>query len=425
MNPYLSHTNETELFNELQTVRRMFHRHPETGGHEFWTSARICEYLDPLDCTLVYGEDLYRNFPDPELLSIWQNASSGQQHNDVWIDKLDGRTGVVAVIHGKEAGPKVGFRFDIDGLPICESRHNSHLPHAEGFQSGNANMHACGHDGHITIGLGLAKALAHHTERLKGTYYLFFQPAEEVILGGKIFSKLHVIKELDYFFPLHVGLLGKRNVICGISFLADKRYTVSFSGRSAHAGGSPEEGNNALLAACSAVTSLYGIARHSGGRSRINVGEFVAKNASNVIPDKAQFELDLRGETNQICDYLKSQAQQIVSGAAMMYSVESDMQFFVEAETAENSPELLPVVRQACCDIGIEDDAILDRYFVSGSEDATFIMNEVVRHGGLTTYIGLGSPSCGGHHHEQFDFDEAVLTEGVKLLCQLGYNITT
>jgi len=409
-------------------LRRMFHKNPETGFIEFWTTARICEYLNGLNCTLLYGESLYNNFPEPELLEKWDNktykAAKEQYKGDEWINRLKGRTGLVAIIKGKVAGPKVCFRFDIDGLPIKESNEDSHIPYMKGFNSTNKNMHACGHDGHITIGLGIAKKLAENTEELKGTYYLMFQPAEEVILGGKIFSKLNFIKDLDYFFPVHIGLTGEKKVICGLSFLADKRYNILFKGRSSHAGASPEKGKNALLAACSAVISLYGISRHSGGCSRINIGDFISNNASNIISDKAQFELDLRGETNDICEYLRHQAQKIINGASIMHDVEHEINFLAEAETAINSIELILQVRSACLDIGIENDAIIDNYLVSGSEDATFIMNEVLKNGGLSTYIGIGSPTYGGHHNKKFDFYENILLRGVNILHQIAKNIS-
>jgi len=415
MNSYLSHRNENELLAELKTLRRMFHKNPEIGFNEFWTTARIYEYLDKLNCTILYGNSLYDNFSEPELLTAWSDNAykSAKEHydNDKWIRKLGARTGLVAIIQGNKAGPEIGFRFDIDGLPIEESRENSHTPYSEGFNSINENMHACGHDGHIAVGLGLAKILANNTEQLKGKYYLIFQPAEELILGGKIFSKLNFIKDLDYFFPIHIGLIGKKKVVCGVSFLAAKRYNVLFKGRSSHAGANPEEGKNALLAACTATTNLYGISRHSSGASRINVGEFIANNASNIIADKAKFELDLRGEANEICEYLHYHAQNIINGASIMHNVESEMIFLAEAETADNSIELIAEVRKACLDIGIKSDDIIDKYLVPASEDATFIMNEVIRNGGLSTYIGIGSPIFGGHHNDQFDFDEDVLPQ--------------
>lgn len=423
---YLS--NEDEFPAELKRLRRMFHKNPEIGFAEFWTTARICEYVSQLNCDLLYGADLFDNFPEPALLKKWDKqmyeSAKEQYKGDKWISKLNGRTGLVAIIRGKQAGPSICFRFDIDGLPIEESNEESHIPFMEGFNSTNKYMHACGHDGHITMGLGLAKKLSENTEALKGTYYIMFQPAEELISGGKIFSKLSIIKDLNYFIPVHIGLIGERKVVCGLSFLADKRYRVLFKGRSSHAGASPEKGKNALAAACSAVTGLYGISRHSGGCSRINIGEFISNNASNIISDKAQFELDLRGETDEICEYLRHQAQNIIHGASIMYGIDHEISFVAEAETAVNSAELIAQVRTVCLEAGLEEDDIVDNYLVPGSEDATFIMNAVVKNGGLSTYICIGSPTLGGHHNEKFDFDEDVLFQGVNILHKIAEKIS-
>lgn len=427
MTPLSALTDDDQMLAELKTLRRMFHQRPEIGFHEFWTTAKICAYLSRLNCTLFYGDRLYGDFPEPELLSQWKNKVTDRagedQQTENWIDQLNGRTGVVAWIDGGKPGPTFGFRFDIDGLPIAESTEKTHRPFSQGFHAVNGNMHACGHDGHVAMGLVLARLLAEQAPQLHGNCYLFFQPAEETIFGGKIFSKLPFVKEIDYFFAIHIGLIPSRDVICGLSFLADKRYQVSFRGRSAHAGAQPEAGRNALLAACSAVTQLYAVSRHSQGASRINIGRFSADNAANIIADTAQFELDLRGETNAICDYLDRRAGEILRGAAQMHAVEADMTFVADAETAVNSPELMQEVKKACLDIGIEEEAIVDRFLVSGSEDATFIMNEVLRSGGLATYIGLCSQTYGGHHNETFDLDEDLLMRGVRLLYQLANNI--
>ena len=420
--------NEQEMLSELTTLRRMFHRCPEIGFNEFQTTAAICQYLSQIDCTLICGDRLYENFPEPELLKVWEESRStaapSSEKNRAWIEILNGRTGAVAVINGKAAGPKFGFRFDIDALPLTESTDNAHRPFAEGFYATNGNMHACGHDGHIAIGLMLAKTLAQASEYLKGEYYIFFQPAEETIRGGKIFSKLQCVKTLDYFFATHLGLIPNRNIICGVSFLADKRYDIAFKGRCAHAGASPEAGQNALLAACSAVTQLYSLSRHSQGASRINIGNFISDNAANIISDSARFVLDLRGETNDICDYLSRRAEDVVRGAGLMQNVESFMAFITDAETAENSPELISEVKKACLEIGVENDEIVDHFLVAGSEDATFIMNEVLRNGGKATYIGLCSQTYGGHHNENFDFDEEIMPRAVRLLLQLANNLS-
>ena len=419
--------NVDDFSSELIRLRRMFHKKPETGFTEYWTTARICEYLSRFDCSIVYGEELYDNFTDPELLKRWDNdiflKTKKANKDDKWIARLEGKTGLVAVINGAKPGPNFGFRFDIDGLPIKESDGDEHLPFREGFHSANENMHACGHDGHITIGLGLIRKLTEYKDNLKGNYYIFFQPAEELISGGKIFAKLSFVKELDYFFPIHLGLTGEKKIICGLAWLADKRFNVLFKGRSSHAGGFPQEGKNALLAACTAVKGLYSITRHSGGSTRINVGKFVSGNASNIISDKAGFEMDLRGLTNEVCDFLVSQAENIIKGASTMYDVEYEIEFSADAETAVNSSELIVPIKSVCTELGIEEGSVLDSFLIPASEDATFIMNEVLRNGGQSTFIGIGCQTYGGHHNEKFDFDEENLSLGVDILFNLPKTI--
>jgi aminobenzoyl-glutamate utilization protein A len=421
--------NGNEYLTELIKLRRMFHQNPEPGFSEFWTTARICEYLEIHNFQLLYGKRLRAEFSRTELLkdkwdeSVYRSAIE-RYGDDQWIKKLDGLSGVVAIIKGKRRGPKIGFRFDMDGLPIQESNEDTHFPKREGFASFNGCMHACGHDGHITIGLGLAKKLAENIDRIGGEYYLIFQPAEEKIQGGKLFSTLNFIKSIEYFVPIHLGLIGKKKVICGLSFFAGRRYKVSFKGRRAHAAASPEQGKNALLAACFAVTALYGISRHSNGSTRINVGRFASTNDSNIIPEFVEFELDLRGQTNEVCEYAAHRANDVIRGASGMADVDAELEFLAEAVTANNSTELMAYVKKVCLDIGIEHDEIIEQYQISGSDDATFIMNEVLKHGGMTTYIGIGSPTYGGHHNEKFDFDEDVLIRGVDILYQLAENIS-
>jgi len=419
--------DDKDLFDQLITLRRWFHQHPETGFKEFRTTARICAFLDRLDCTLLYGDQLVNRLEDPQEAAAWPKTEppplTGQTDEDAWIAKLGGRTGVAAIIRGGLPGPRIGFRFDIDGLPIHECREDDHMPFREGFCATNDNMHACGHDGHMATGLVLAKTLAENAAQLKGEYFLMFQPAEELISGGRIFSRFDFVRSLDYFFAIHIGLVERVKMVCGVSFLANKRYRVTFKGRCAHAGATPEQGRNALLAACAAITQLYAISRHSAGASRINVGNLSSDNAPNIISDLARFELDLRGESNEICAFLKKQAGNIIQGAATMHQVEAVMDFVTEAETAENAEPMIEQVKQAGLQIGILDSEIAERHLVSGSEDATFIMNRVMQNGGMACYIGLCSPTFGGHHNERFDFDEKVLPTGVRLLYRLARNI--
>lgn len=421
-------SNPEELFSELVQLRRLFHRNPEIGFTEFWTTARICEYLEPLNCSLLFGPDLRAALTEPQAMDARINTKAFRQclekyPHDPWIPRLEGISGVVAVFKAKHQGPGFGFRFDMDGLPVQEAGGESHLPFKNGFASTNGNMHACGHDGHITMGLGLARRLSQHLDELQGTFYLLFQPAEELIQGARIFSKLNFIPGLTYFFSIHLGMSGPSMVTCGVSFYAAKRFHVIFKGKSAHAGGAPQAGHNALLAACTAVGGLYGISRHSGGSSRINIGEFRSDNPANIIPDHVEFELNVRAQTSPVMDYLVLRAEHILQGAALMQEVTHEIHFVTEAETAPNSREMMAQVKKACLDLGMKKEQILEQVQISGSEDATTLMNEVLRGGGKTTYIGIGAPTKGSHHNDQFDFSEEDLPRGVNLLFQLARNL--
>ncbi len=278
---------EIEELQHLIKLRRKFHQYPEIGFTEYWTTCNICEYLDQLGYNLNYGKKLYKNaYPNIDHISEIANVdinkineayelTKDKLNDDKWLKDMNGGfTGVIAGLKCSDEGPNIGFRFDIDGLAIKESSENSHFPKAENFESKNENMHACGHDGHITIGLGLAKNIIENKHNLSANFFLIFQPSEEIASGGEVFSKFDIFRKLDYLIPIHIGILDERKIVCSVSFLALKCLKITFKGKNTHASAYPERGKNALLAACAAVNNLYGISRHSEGISRINIGNF-------------------------------------------------------------------------------------------------------------------------------------------------------
>ena len=277
-------------------LRRQLHSWPETMWTEFWTTAVIVKELQDLGFDIVYGKELYdedierHKLPSPEAIASAFNAAVMRLGDDEPLRPMKGGyTGVMARMRCG-GGARMGFRFDIDGMPVKESKDPDHFPASEGFASVNYNMHACGHDGHMAIGLGLAQRISEHQEELDGDYYLFFQPAEEGGMGALVFSDREEVKELDAFTALHLGLLKERKLICGLEFLTSKTFKAVFKGRSTHAAAAPDEGRNALLAATTAVNGLYALPRHKGGITRVNVGEFHSDNAMNVVADRTEFE---------------------------------------------------------------------------------------------------------------------------------------
>jgi aminobenzoyl-glutamate utilization protein A len=276
-------------------------------------------------------------------------------------------------------------------------------------------MHACGHDAHATIGLGVLESIK--ASDFSGTLKLFFQPAEEVIGGGKPMAESGHVDDVEYLFAIHVGLdYPTGEIAAGIDdFLAVTQFYTSFEGYPGHAGARPEEGKNAVQAMATAVSNLYGIERHSEGASRVNAGRVGGGTATNIIPEEAFVHGEVRGETTEIRDHTFHRAEQVFEGAAISQGCTADVAIEGEAPSAESDDELVDIVhRSASAHPGIE--RARRRGSIGGSEDATFLMRRVQENGGLATYLCIGTDHPGGHHTATFDVDEDSLTVGVDVL---------
>jgi len=412
---------------QLSQTRRRFHRQPERSWTEYQTSARLCAELAALGYELCWGPALYArgeaSNPPPaeqeQAAYARAEAALGADHPYL-AGQRPHRTGVVASLDGGGPGPVFGFRFDIDALPIQESDAADHPPSAAGFASTSPGlMHACGHDGHLTIGLGLARRLAASRARWRGRVHLLFQPAEEVAGGGVLFAELAQLREVQYLVALHLGIVDRYRLICDARWIASRIFEVEFEGRASHAGNAPQQGRNALLAACHAVLGLYGIARHSDGVTRVNVGPFNAANAHNVIPDRVRLRYEVRGADGALCDYMAAEAQRRLAGAAAMQGVSWRQTPYAAFASAANSPELAARVAEVARELGLPDALLQPAYQVPASEDAGYLVHQVRAQGGAATHLILGCPVAGGHHSSRFDFDEAWLGWGVLLLERL------
>jgi aminobenzoyl-glutamate utilization protein A len=407
----------------LVELRRELHRHPEPAWREFWTTARIVDELEAIGVDELYvgpealAEDERMAVPDDEELARWfDRAREAGAREDV-LDRLEGGyTGAVAVVE-RGAGPTVGLRVDIDGLQREESTADEHVPAAEGFRSETGAMHACGHDAHATIGLGVLEAVKESD--FQGTLKVFFQPGEEMIAGGKPMAKSGHLDDVDYLLATHVGLDHPTGeVVAGVDgFLAVSHFRAEFSGEPAHAGGKPNDGRNAVQAMATAVDELYGIPRHEDGATRVNAGKVGGGTATNIIPEEAFIEGEVRGETTELKDYMKERAGEVIDGAASMHGCEVERTTEGEAPSAESDEALVDVVHGVATEAtGV--DSPVRRDALGGSEDATFLMREVQRNGGLAAYVGVGTDHPGGHHTATFDVDEETLPVAVDVLSE-------
>ena len=406
----------------LVALRRELHRKPEPAWREFWTTARIVEELESVGVDELHvgpdaiDPDLRMAVPEDEEIEEWYERALDAGADESVLERLrGGNTGVVAVLRRGE-GSTVGLRVDIDALPQRESDTQDHLPASEGFRSEHeGSMHACGHDAHATLGIGVIEAVKESD--FSGTLKVFFQPAEEVIGGGEALAKSGHLDDVDHLFSAHVGLDHPTGeVVAGIDgFLAVTHVRADFHGHPGHAGARPEEGRNAVQAMAAAVQGLYGIPRHSEGVTRVNAGHVGGGTASNIIPEHAFAEIEVRGGTTELRDYMLEHAMDVLEGAAEMHGCELETRIEGAAPSATSDESLVDLVANVAAGVaGVE--SVVRRDTLGGSEDATYLMQYVQDRGGDATYVGIGTDHPGGHHTSTFDVDEDSLEIGVDVL---------
>ena len=412
---------------ELTACRRDLHQHAETGWFEMRTSSLIARRLSDLGYAVLVGEavcdkDSRMGVPSEEALQAhYEKAQAWGADPEFLPYTKGGTTGVIGILRCGE-GPTVALRFDIDALGVVEANDRSHKPAAEGFLSMDSGaMHACGHDGHTTIGLGVAKVLMQLKDHLHGTVKLIFQPAEEGVRGAKSIVKKGHLDDVDYFIGSHVENKAPDdpNQIVGGSYgsLATCKYDVIYHGAAAHAGSDPHAGKNALQAAAAAVMNLYAIPRHGNGASRINVGTLHAGSGRNVIADKAKMEIEVRGATTEINAYMCAAAERVLKSCAEMYGCTMEMKLMGSAESLTSDASLADWTARACREAGLQvKDGMIPSF---GSEDIAYMMNRVQENGGQATFMRLLTVFAGPAHNCRFDFGEETLVNGVKAFCAI------
>ncbi|EDS7589743.1 M20 family metallo-hydrolase [Salmonella enterica subsp. diarizonae] len=404
---------------QLQQWRRQFHQIPETGWSEFVTSAILISILRDMGYQVLYGKEFLNTGTilgrSQEDVDAGLARAKALRIDPQLIDEMEGLTGCVALLDTGVAGPTTGMRFDIDCVSVEESQENSHLPYEQGFSSQNPGyMHACGHDGHMAVGLGIAQWLMEHQSTLKGRFKLIFQPAEEGVRGARPVADGGILDDIDYFFSAHLGMgcPSGEIIVNPLSFLCTTKLDFRFYGTSAHAGVNPQGGANALAGACHCVTQLLSIPRHGEGMTRINVGILKAGEGRNVIPASAQLQLEVRGADSQINDYMIKRALNTGKGIALGFNLRFEHEIMGEAIDLHNDTELIDLVSHIARDeVGLS----LREGEFGGSEDATLLVRRVQEHGGKAIYFVLGSDISAGHHESCFDFDESSLLFGVRI----------
>lgn len=406
-----------KIIDEMLSRRRDFHKYPERGWAEFRTTAVCAEALARLGWNVRFADE----FIEPERVMGREVDAAAEKRRALeqgapadTLARIGEYTGLCAELG--DGAPLTVLRFDIDCVETAESDVPSHRPAALGFASVNAGLsHSCGHDGHAAVGLALAEMISENAKDLRGTVRLIFQPAEEGVRGGFAFAGL--ARGADYFIAMHLGLGLPTGCVCGGTggFLCSTKFDAEFTGKAAHAGGEPERGRNALLAAAQAALAIHSIAPHSGGVMRVNVGVLRAGEGRNVVPPHALMKIETRGENAEVASYAYERAVQSLKGAAQMYGAELSVKKQGETITAESDEKLARIVADEALSIpGVTKTELLRR--MPGSDDACWLMRETQKNGGLATYVCIGADTAAGHHNGAFDLDEASLPIALEVL---------
>lgn len=421
----MNHSIEQKII----AYRRHFHANPELAWLEYGTAVFIADELLELGFEVKRGAEIMCVDNLMGLPTDQDNKIAFEKAEKLFgAEKMrafaNNATAVAGVLKCGD-GPCVAIRVDMDALPIRESNAKHHFPNQAGFASESKGvMHACGHDAHMAIGLGLAHYLAKSASQLKGNYILLFQPAEEGVRGASSIVKSGFLKDVDYLLAAHLWSnmpLGK--LVCSQNgTAATDKLDVTFYGKAAHAGICPEKGNNAILAAANTILRLHEIQFTGEGLKRVNVGCMNGGTARNIIADRAKLEIELRADSQIGENKLLEKLEGIVKDSAHKQGCSFEIKKVGEASAACGDNSLAKRIRDEAKKMNSFRDVILSDKQNRGSEDFTSLMNAVQTRGGKASFIGVGASLENKnleHHTPDFDIAEAVLNSTAALFFNL------
>ncbi len=371
------------LYPEMVAQRRDFHRYPEIAFEEMRTAGIVAQQLAELGLEVQTGV---------------------------------GQTGVVAVLEGRQHGPTVLVRCDMDALPIQEENQTEYV-------SRNTNrMHACGHDGHMTIVLAVAKALVREREHMHGQVKFLFQPAEEIAAGAKAMISDGA---LDYPKPdVSLGLhlwnelpLGTVALVPGPMMAGADLFQVKITGKGGHAA-MPNLAVDPLLTAAHVITALQSIVSRNVAPQDVavvSVTRLDTGDAFNVIPDSVTLYGTIRTFRKEVREHIVDRFQAILDGVVTAMGCHAEIDIQALTTPVINDPAIIEQLRTGFASVA-PDLAYRDDVNSMASEDMALILERVP---GVFFFVGSANAERGlnyPHHHPRFDFDEKALVIGASLL---------
>jgi amidohydrolase len=284
-------------------------------------------------------------------------------------------------------------------------------------------MHACGHDAHVAIGIGVARLLAKHRGELKGTVKLMFQPAEEGLGGALAMIADGVLEgpQVDVAMGLHVASqlpLGTAVVRSGAMMAASDKLQITVRGKGGHAA-HPEQTIDAVLVAAHIVVALQTIVSRNVDPEEpavITVGAIHAGKAGNVIAETAELRGSIRSFNPAVRELLHRRIPEVAAGVATALGAHADVAVICGVDATINAPEPTALMYQSAVEV-FGKEKINTTYRTTGGEDFSAVLARVPGNffflGARNDERGLNFP----HHNPRFDIDETCLHHGVAILC--------
>lgn len=380
--------NQEDFFQELIKLRRDFHQYPEVSFQEHRTAEKIAVYLSDLGLQVQTGV---------------------------------GKTGVVGLLKGGEPGKTVALRADMDALSLFEEGKWDYISKNQGV------MHACGHDGHMTILLGAAKLLSQMAGEIRGQIKFIFQPAEEKVDGARLMIKEGVLEnpKVDAIFGLHLQpdlLAGQIGIKYGSMMAASDLIEIIIKGKGGH-GAAPHQGVNAIVVAAQVINALQTIPAHQINpleRMVLSIGTINGGCRYNIIPDKVKILGTVRTLSENVRDKVAQVIEKVVKGVTGSMDAQYSYRYIKGSSVLINHSETTKLVEEVCRrELEPENWVIQDEPVLLGEDFADYLAQIP------GTYFWLGvrneEKACiYPLHHPLFNFDEQVLLLGAKILSEIA-----